>query len=60
MWGVHLLLQLHPDLLPDLGLHLPSAHSLRRGGGDSYPDSYMAFKSIQRLVRLFDGFFKVQ
>lgn len=55
MRGLYLLLQ----LTPDLGLHLPSAHSLWRRGDDSSPDSHMAFKSVQRQVRLFDGSFKV-
>lgn len=57
-YGMHLLLQLGPDLLSALGLHLPSAYSLTCG--NSCPNSHKAFMSIQRQVSFFDGVFKVQ
>lgn len=40
MHGTHLPLQLCPDLLSDLGSPLPC------GGGNSSPDSHLAFMSI--------------
>lgn len=61
MHGMYLLLlQLCPELLPDLGLHLPSMCSLPHGCGSSCPNSHKAFMSIQHQVSFFDGFLKLK
>lgn len=61
MHGMYLLLlQLRPELLPDLGLHLPRMCSLPRGCGSSCLNSHKAFMSIQRQVSCFDGFVKLK
>lgn len=57
---MHLLLQLGPDLLSDLGIHLLGAYSLVCGCGNSCPNSHKAFMSIQRQVSFFDAFLKVK
>lgn len=49
---MHLLLQLCPDLLSDLGCPLPC------GGGDACPDAHLAFMSVWSQVSLLVALFK--